>query len=53
MPDYKEMYFKIFRATEEAVNILITAQQECEERYISSQESESTPTLSPTESSKK
>jgi len=36
MPDYKEMYFKLFRATEDAINILIKAQQECEEMYISS-----------------
>jgi len=40
MPDYKEMYLKMFRASEEAVNILITAQQECEELYISQPESE-------------
>ena len=40
MPDYKEMYLKLFRASEEAVNILIAAQQECEELYISSPEPE-------------
>jgi hypothetical protein len=40
MPDYKEMYLKLFRASEEAVNILITAQQECEELYISQPEPE-------------
>lgn len=34
MPDYKEMYLKMFRVSEEAVNILIAAQQECEELYI-------------------
>ncbi len=34
MPDYKEMYLKMVRATEEAIKILITAQQECEEMYI-------------------
>lgn len=34
MPDYKEMYFKLFRATEQAMNILISAQRECEEMYI-------------------
>ncbi|MFV0469945.1 MAG: hypothetical protein ACK5MK_13595 [Dysgonomonas sp.] len=38
MSDYKEMYLKMFRASEEAVNILITAQQECEELYISQPE---------------
>ncbi len=40
MPDYKEMYLKLFRASEEAANILIAAQRECEERYISSTEPE-------------
>ncbi len=34
MADYKDMYFKLFRATEEAINILIKAQKECEELYI-------------------
>ncbi len=38
MPDYKEMYLKIFRAAEQAASILIAAQQECEELYISSPE---------------
>lgn len=40
MPDYKEMYLKMFRASEEAVNILIAAQQECEELHISQPEPE-------------
>lgn len=43
MPDYKEMYlkpFQLFRASEEAVNVLIAAQRECEELYISSPEPE-------------
>ena len=40
MPDYKEMYLKLFRATEEAVNLLIDAQQACEELYISAPEPE-------------
>lgn len=40
MPDYKEMYLKLFRATEEAVNLLIDAQQACEERFISVHEPE-------------
>lgn len=35
MPDYKEMYLKMLQASEQAVNILIAAQQECEELYIS------------------
>ena len=34
MPDYKETYLKLFRATEEAVQTLIAAQRECEELYI-------------------
>ena len=38
MPDYKEMYLKLFRAAEEAVDILIAAQRDCEEMYISDQE---------------
>ena len=33
MPNYKELYLTLFRATEEAVNILIAAQQKCEELY--------------------
>jgi len=45
MPDYKEMYLTMVRATEKAVtliepslNILIAAQQNCEEMYINSPE---------------
>ena len=38
--DYKELYLKMVRASEEAIRILIAAQQECEERYISAQEEE-------------
>ncbi len=38
MPDYKEMYLKMFRAAEEAINILIAAQRDCEEMYISDPE---------------
>ena len=34
-PDYKEMYLKMVRASEDAINILIEAQRECEEMYIS------------------
>lgn len=40
MPDYKEMYLKLFRATENAMRILEEAQLECEEMYISSPEPE-------------
>lgn len=35
---YKEMYLKMVRASEEAVRILINAQQECEELYLSAGE---------------
>ena len=38
MPDYKEMYLKMVRASERAINILIQAQQECEELYLSGSE---------------
>ena len=40
MPDYKEMYFTLFRATEQAINTLIEAQRACEELYISEPETE-------------
>lgn len=35
MTDYKELYITLFRATEQAVNLLIAAQRECEELYLS------------------
>ena len=38
MPDYKEMYLKLFRATETAISCLIEAQRECEEMYINAPE---------------
>ena len=38
MPDYQEMYFKMARAAADAVDILIAAQRECEELYISAPE---------------
>lgn len=38
MPDYKKMYLALFKASEEAVNLLIAAQRECEELYLSSPE---------------
>lgn len=31
--DYKEMYLKLFEATEKAINILNEAQRECEKCY--------------------
>lgn len=35
MPDYKQMYYTLLRASEEAIRIIIEAQQKCEEIYIS------------------
>lgn len=35
MPDYKEMYLTMVRASEDAVNTLIRAQRKCEELYLS------------------
>ena len=40
MPDYKEMYLTMMRATEQAIRILIEAQQTCEELYLSAEEPE-------------
>ncbi len=36
MQDYKEIYLKLMRATEDAIRILIDAQRSCEEIYLSS-----------------
>jgi hypothetical protein len=41
MPNYKEMYMTMFRAAEDAENILIEAQRKCEELYISDDERDS------------
>lgn len=38
MPDYKEMYLTMVRASEKAIDTLIAAQRECEELYLSSPE---------------
>ena len=38
MPDYKEMYLNLFRASEQAVSTLIAAQRECEEMYLNQPE---------------
>lgn len=35
MADYKEMYLHLMRETEQAIQILIQAQQDCEEMYLS------------------
>ena len=51
MVDYKELYLKMFRATEQVVNILIATQRECEELYLSSPGPELTLTPLSTENS--
>ena len=38
MPNYKEMYLKMMRASEQAIRTIIKAQQECEEMYVSGPE---------------
>lgn len=38
MANYKKMYFTLFKASEAAINLLIAAQQECEELYVSAPE---------------
>lgn len=40
MADYKGMYIKLLKATENAVNELINAQRLCEELYITSTDEE-------------
>ena len=40
MPDYKEMYLTMMRATEQAIRILIEAQQQCEEMYLNTSEAD-------------
>lgn len=43
MPDYQAMYLTLFQASEEAINLLIQAQQQCEELYLSAPEPELEP----------
>ena len=38
MPDYREMYYKLFRASEQAVDVLLRAQRTCEELYLNAPE---------------
>lgn len=40
MPDYRKMYAKMMASCEQAIQLLITAQQECEELYVSAPEGE-------------
>lgn len=51
MADYKKMYLTLFHASEEAINLLVKAQQECEELYMSSPEPEAKALESPNLSS--
>ena len=34
MPDYKKMYLRLFQASEDAINLLVEAQRECEEMFL-------------------
>lgn len=38
MPDYREMYYRLFHAAEQAIETLIRAQRECEELYLNAPE---------------
>ena len=42
MADYKEMYLHLMRNTEKAIQILIKAQRDCEEMYVSAPEAKLT-----------
>jgi len=39
MPDYKELYLEMFRASEKAIRELIRVQQACEEAILSEEDS--------------
>ena len=41
MPDYKEMYLDLFRASEEALDILIAARRKCEDMYLAADDRQS------------
>ena len=47
MPDYEELYLKLFRETEEAIRILVSAQQTCEELYLAMGDQEEDSPISP------
>ena len=38
MADYKEMYLHLMRETDKAIELLIQAQRDCEEMYVSAPE---------------
>ena len=37
-PDYKALYFELFRANEQAIRLLVEAQQACQTLYMQSTE---------------
>ena len=47
MPDYKKMYLMMVNATEQAMDVLIKAQQACEELYIGKTEEAAAGTAAP------
>ncbi len=40
MANYKEMYVQLFKETTKAIELLQKAQQQCEELYLNSEETE-------------
>ena len=42
MPDYKELYQQLFHATEDAIEILVKAQQDFEDKDVEECEEEET-----------
>ena len=42
MPDYEKMYYTLFNATEKAINMLIEAQNKCEDIYVETADEEET-----------
>lgn len=38
MPDYKEMYFHLMHETTQAINLLVKAQQDCEDMLLNAPE---------------
>ncbi len=41
MPDYEKMYLDLFRASEEALDILIAARRKCEDMYLAAGDEQS------------
>lgn len=42
-PDWKELYLTLFRASEQAIQLLIQAQQTCEETILAAGDGEKSP----------